>query len=112
MTSHRCHRKVKDSLEAVLKDLLDTFGLPYLTEYGLDVYGGCYNFRKKRGGGSYSKHAWGVAIDINPAENGLHTPWPEEATMPADVIDLFERHGWKSLGSLIGRDAMHFEATT
>jgi hypothetical protein len=112
LTSHRCHRKVKDSLEAVLKDLLDSFGLPWITENGLDVYGGCYNFRKKRGGNSYSKHAWGVAIDLNPAENGLHDHWPTKANMPEEAIEVFERHGWKSLGRLIGRDAMHFEATT
>jgi hypothetical protein len=112
MTSHRCHRKVKDSLERVLKDLLETYGIDWIVEHGLDVFGGIYNNRSKRGGTSKSKHAWGVAIDLNPAENGLHTPWPSKATMPIEAIETFENHGWKSLGRLIGRDAMHFEATT
>jgi len=112
MSSHRCHRKVKDSLEAVLEDLLNTFGLPWITEHGLDVFGGVYNNRSKRGSRSRSKHAWGVAIDLNPAENGLRTPWPGQATMPIEAIEIFEKHGWKSLARVIGRDAMHFEATS
>ena len=112
LTSHRCHRKVKDSLEAILQEILDTFGLAWITEHGLDVYGGCYNYRKKRGGNSYSKHAWGVAIDLNPAENGLHMNWPQAANMPEEVIEIFEKHGWKSLARVIGRDAMHFECTS
>lgn len=112
LNSHRCHRKVKDSLEAVLEDLLGTFGLAWITEHGLDVFGGVYNNRSKRGGRSTSKHAWGVAIDLNPSENGLHTPWPKRATMPVGAIETFEKHGWKSLARVIGRDAMHFEATS
>lgn len=113
VTSHRCHRKVRDSLEAVLTDLLETYGRDWITEHGLDVFGGIYNDRSIRGGShAKSKHAWGVAIDLNPAENGLHTPWPSRATMPVEAIETFERHGWKSLARVIGRDAMHFEATS
>lgn len=112
LNSHRCHRKVKDSLEAVLEDLLKTYGLAWITHHGLDVFGGCYNNRSKRGSQSRSKHAWGVAIDLAPAENGLHAPWPGQATMPIEAIETFEKHGWKSLARQIGRDAMHFEATS
>lgn len=109
---HWCHKKVKRSLEAVLDEILETFGLTWIQENGIDVFGGVYNDRSKRGGRSKSKHAWGVAIDINPSENGLNTPWPSKATMPIEVIEVFERHGWKSLARVIGRDAMHFEATS
>ena len=112
LSSHRCHRKVRDSLEGVLDHLLITYGLDWITENGLDVFGGVYNHRKKRSGRSLSKHSWGVAIDLNPAENALNTPWPSKATMPIEAVEAFEQFGWKSLGRLIGRDAMHFEATS
>lgn len=112
LRSHRCHRLVRSSLEAILEDFLETFGQDWITENGLDVFGGVYNNRTKRAGNSKSKHAWGVAIDLNPSENGLHTPWPSRATMPIEAVETFEKHGWKSLGRVIGRDAMHFEATS
>lgn len=119
ITSHRCHAAVAESLQRVLGDLLYTFGQEWITHHGLDVFGGIYNARKKRGGSSWSKHAWGVAIDLNPAENGLRTKWREDrigesgfANMPIQAIEIFEKHGWKSLARKIGRDAMHFEATS
>lgn len=112
VTRHRAHKKVAASLKAVLQDLLDTYGIDWIREHGLDVFGGIYNNRSKRGSRSKSKHAWGVAIDLNPSENGLRTPWPSRAKMPEEAIEIFEKHGWKSLARVIGRDAMHFEATS
>lgn len=112
VTGHRCHKKVAESLKAVLQDLLDTYGIDWIREHGLDVFGGIYNNRSTRGGTSKSKHAWGAAIDLNPAENGLRTAWPTRATMPIEAIEIFEKHGWKSLARVMGRDAMHFEATS
>ncbi len=113
VTGHSCHNLVAESLVAVLTEILETYGLPWIQENGLDVFGGIYNDRNTRSGGhSKSKHAWGVAIDLNPAENGLYTPWTAKANMPHEAIEIFEKHGWKSLARVIGRDAMHFEATT
>jgi hypothetical protein len=65
-----------------------------------------------RGGHAWSRHAWGIAIDLDPDRNGLHAPWPISATMPEPVIRIFEKHGWKSYARSLGRDAMHFQATT
>jgi hypothetical protein len=31
--------------------------------------------------------------------------------MPIEAMEAFAKRGWKNLGWLIGRDAMHFEAT-
>ena len=33
---------------------------------GLDMYGGCYNYRPRRSASSLSVHAWAAAIDIAP----------------------------------------------
>ena len=112
VTGHSCHKKVAKSLAAVLTEILETYGIDWIRKQGLDVFGGIYNNRPTRGGKSKSKHAWGVAIDLNPAENGLKTSWPAKASMPVEAVEIFEKHGWKSLARVIGRDAMHFEATS
>ena len=102
----RCHKLVADSLVAALDDIASG---PYC--HILMEYAGCFNFRPMRGGTRYSKHAWGVAIDLLPSKNGLHTHWPSKATMPFEVMEAFARQGWVGLGWAIHRDAMHFEAT-
>lgn len=107
-----CHRLVKDSLQAVLESLLNWYGPDGLRELGLDLLGGIYNLRRMRDGKEWSVHAYGAAIDLNPSKNGLHTAWPSEAVMPVKVIELFEAAGWTSLARVIGRDAMHFQATS
>ena len=107
-----CHSLVKDSLRAILEGILAHYGnIAAVRAARMDLYGGCYNYRKMRGGSSWSRHAWGIAIDIDPDRNGLRTPWPGEATMPLDVIEIFEAAGWKSGARAWSRDAMHFQAT-
>jgi hypothetical protein len=68
------------------------------------------NVRPKRGGGGWSEHAYGNAIDINPAKNPFHS---SQTDLPANVSEMAARHGltwggdWKE-GS---KDPMHFEWT-
>jgi hypothetical protein len=112
VTHTRCHKLVADSLRAILSDLLEQYGsLDQLQRFGLDLFGGIYNYRRMRGGSAWSRHAWGIAIDLDPDRNGLHTPWPSQATMPLKAIEIFEKHGWKSYARSRGNDAMHFQAT-
>lgn len=115
----RCHRLIRKPLVAALRELLDTHGMDWIRQHGLDLFGGIYNDRSVRGGRAKSKHAWGVAIDLNPDENGNRTPWvPGKqrskgyATMPQAAIQIFEKHGFKSAARAWGRDAMHFQFTT
>jgi hypothetical protein len=108
----RCHRLVAESLTTILAELIEEYGsLERLQRVGLDLFGGIYNYRRMRGGHAWSRHAWGIAIDLDPDRNGLHTPWPISATMAERAIRVFERHGWKSYARTLGRDAMHFQAT-
>ena len=37
----------------------------------LDVWGGCLNVRKMRGGTRNSMHSWGIALDYDPQNNQL-----------------------------------------
>ena len=71
VTRMRCHKLVAAKFEAVFKELLETYGLARIKELGIDLFGGCFNFRKMRGGSSWSKHSWGIAIDLDPARNKL-----------------------------------------
>jgi hypothetical protein len=102
----RCHRLVADSLRRVLVEIA-------AGPHGgiLKRYAGTFNHRPMRGGNRPSKHSWGVAIDLDPASNGLQTAWPDRATMPFEVAEAFAREGWKAAAVAWGRDAMHFEAT-
>lgn len=112
LRSITCHRLVGGSLAGILEAIRDRHGLEWIKAHQLDHYGGCYNFRRMRGGSSWSTHAWGIAIDLDPARNGLRTPWPAKAAMPVEAIEAFEAEGWTSLARVIGRDAMHFQATS
>ena len=118
ITRFSCNAKVHDSLKIILQRILEELGLPYIKKHGLDLYGGCVNVRKARFKEWYSRHSWGIAIDINPEQNGLDTPWEDGkqgqkgyATMPTAVIEIFEDQGWKSGARAWGKDAQHFQAT-
>lgn len=107
----RCHRKVKDSLLRILSEI----GTRWIDRRGImeeaEDYGGIFNFRQMRGGNAPSRHSWGIAIDIDPDDNGNHTRWPEHADMPLEIMEAFAREGWMSAGAFWGRDGMHFQAT-
>lgn len=103
--SIRCHDRVADSLKRVLTVLAKTH--PDI----LAQYAGVYNNRPMRGGSLPSLHARGAAIDLAADTNRLSQSWPTSADMPFEVMEAFAREGWVGLGWLIGRDAMHFQAT-
>lgn len=107
------HELVRDSLERILTRILEEFKEEGIRRYGLDQYGGLTSVRMMRGStNKISRHSFGIAIDLNPAENGLRTQWPERATMPKLAIRCFEEEGWTSFARVRGFDAMHFQATS
>lgn len=74
----------------------------------LQTYGGCYNWRTKRGQGKLSTHCWGISVDLNPVENGLGT----YGNMAQEVVDVFKEYNfvwggdWKPKAYC---DPMHFQ---
>jgi hypothetical protein len=106
----RCHKLVKDSLLRVLADIKSRHGDDPEIMKACQSYGGIYNFRNMRGGSRLSKHSWGVAIDLDPGNNGNKTSWPQRSSMPFEIIEAFAREGWVSAAGFWGRDGMHFEA--
>ena len=112
VTRMRCHKLVAAKFEAVFKELLETYGLARIKELGIDLFGGCFNFRKMRGGSSWSKHSWGIAIDLDPARNKLKETRATARFARAEyqpMIDIFYKHGFISLGVERNFDWMHFE---
>ncbi len=109
----RCHAKVKDSLGRVLANVLAAYGQQRIRELRLDLFGGGYNSRNKRGGTSLSTHAWGIAFDFDPDRNQLK--WTHErASFARPEYDAWwkcwEDEGWVSLGRTRNYDWMHVQA--
>jgi len=72
---------------------------------------GTYNCRTVADTGEPSMHSWGAAIDIN-AVRAAYWLWPRAVaaeTLPAQIIDIFERHGFIWGGKWLHYDTMHFE---
>jgi len=112
ITTMRCHKYVADNFRGVFKDLLAHYGYDKIKQLGIDLYGGCFNYRNKRSGSIPSMHSWGIAIDLDPARNPLKATketaqfaHPEYAAM----INGFYNHGFISLGVERNYDWMHFE---
>jgi hypothetical protein len=112
VTKMRCHKLVADKFVAVFNDILAHYGYEKIVELGIDLFGGCFNYRKMRGGSDWSRHSWAVAIDLDPARNLLkETSRTARFARPEykDMIDIFYKHGFVSLGREKNYDWMHFE---
>jgi hypothetical protein len=108
----QCHKLVHDQLKAIFEEILQVYGYEKIVKLGIDLFGGCYNFRTMRGGTEPSRHSWGIAIDLSPIENALKTHWLKSEFSKVEyskMIDIFYKHGFLSLGKEKGYDAMHFE---
>lgn len=109
----RCNAKVKDSLQRVLTAVLAHYGADALRTLRLDVFGGGYALRDKRGGNTTSTHSWGIAFDFDPDHNQLK--WDKtRASFAQPKYDAWwrcwESEGWVSLGRTRNYDWMHVQA--
>jgi hypothetical protein len=109
-----CNRAVAESLSRVLARVHDSYGEKEIRDLRLDLYGGCYNPRRKRGGSSLSTHSWAIAVDWDPDGNQLR--WGRDRARMArpeydEWWDAWEDEGWHSLGRARNFDWMHIQAT-
>jgi hypothetical protein len=112
VTKMRCHKLVADDFLSVFNTLLHHYGLAKIQELGIDLFGGCFNFRAMRGGSDYSRHSWGLAIDLDPERNQLKETaatarFARSEYLP--MIEIFYNHGFVNLGVEKNYDWMHFE---
>jgi hypothetical protein len=109
----QCHKLAAAPFKAVFSDLLAHYGLTELQRLGIDLFGGCVNIRTMRGSKTkWSRHAWGIAIDLDPARNGLKTKKPIAQFSKPEykaMIDIFTKHGFIGYGPAKDYDWMHFE---
>lgn len=73
--------------------------------------GGTFNWRAIAGTGRLSPHAFGIALDINPA-TGQYWRWsdgPAGPPLPWEIVETFERNGFIWGGRWAHLDSFHFE---
>jgi len=96
-----CHRLMWEPLEGALNQILDEGLADTLSVKDFKKSGGCYAPRRINrfdAGGSISRHAWGVAIDIN-TKSSYHPR----------VVEIFNSWGFAWGGTWTSPDEMHFE---
>ena len=93
-----------------MNEVLQAYGADLINDLGLDLFGGCFNHRKVRGGKRLSTHSWGIAIDWDPANNRLrwdHTRARFAGDAYADWLDIWAAYGFANLGRVRDYDWMH-----
>ena len=108
-----CHKKVKDSIDRVLTQVLNEYSIEKIKILRLDYFGGCFNYRLMRGGTQLSTHSWGIALDFDPVNNQLKWGRDRASFARPEYIkwwECWEKEGWVSLGRQRNYDWMHVQA--
>lgn len=71
----------------------------------LDIWGGCYQFRAKRGGKDLSVHSWGIAFDYLDHLG----PYGRLSVIPDPIIVIGEKLGFENGRDWNTPDGMHFQ---
>ena len=99
-----CHKALFPQLRQALSEVRRR-SLSFLID--TSQYGGCYGprFIGRVAGGRLSHHAWGIAIDINAADNAFGT----RSDLDQRLVEIMERSGFTWGGRWLVPDGMHFE---
>lgn len=112
----RFHKKCAASAQSAYEEAVKAYGEKRFRELGLDRFAGAYMPRLMRGSTkTFSMHAYGCAHDTYAAPNGLNVHKPKALFSGADYVQWFniwEGHGWTSLGRAADRDYMHIQAAS
>ena len=95
-----CHVGMISALRSAMSEL-EQANLGFLVE----TFHGCWNPRFIGGARSVSRHAWGVAVDINYQANVTG----QTTTQDARLVETMERWGFTWGGNWLVPDAAHFE---
>jgi hypothetical protein len=107
--NHNCHVRVIDAIQQALTEIREQGLEDEIDLTNSNRYGGCYVGRFSRlakdNFGPISRHAWGMAFDINTSTNAQGAV-PQ---MNCDVVRIFRKHGFAWGGNYLMPDGMHFE---
>lgn len=99
-----CNREIIPPLRDAMAELADA-GLAHLVDRS--DYAGCYGPRVISPGQGLSRHAWGIAVDLNATTNA----YGDHPTLDARVVEAMQRQGFSWGGTWRIPDGMHFEYT-
>lgn len=95
------NRDIQVPLEKTFRDLI---AAKLHTE--IKTYDGCFVIRNQRGSNSISRHAWGIAIDQNAAQNPLYG----KVTWSDAFLNVWRNNKWICGADFHSRkDGMHIE---
>lgn len=106
------HENILPAVKQALGQVLDHYGLDEIKRLKLNRFDGCYNPRKKRGGTTWSVHAYAAALDFAASENPLHADH-KTALFARPEYEAWWR-AWEAVGAVsLGRqcdfDWMHVQ---
>ena len=105
---NNCHRIVVDAIQGALTEIKRAGLSQFVNTQNSNRYGGCFVGRYNRLAGNFgapSRHAWGMAIDINTDTN----PQGGVPQMNCAVVRIFRKWGFAWGGNFWPADGMHFE---
>jgi hypothetical protein len=105
---NNCHRIVVDAIQGALTEIKRAGLSRFVNTQNSNQYGGCFVGRYNRLAGNFgapSRHAWGMAIDINTDTN----PLGGIPQMNCAVVRIFRKWGFAWGGNFWPADGMHFE---
>jgi len=113
VSGFECHALVKDSIDRILAKTLAHYGADEIRRLNLDIFSGCRVVRRITGGSGWSMHSWGIAIDIDAANNEFRDSWKSgkmDGPEYAAFVQFWYDEGWINLGKERNYDPMHFQA--
>ena len=105
---NNCHRDVVPAIQGALTEIKEAGLAKYIDVQNSNSSGGCFVGRYNRLAkmfGSPSRHAWGMALDINTNTNQQGTT----PHMKCEIVRIFRKWGFAWGGGFYPADGMHFE---
>lgn len=97
------HERIADSVRRALTLTLEHYGIDEIKRLRLNRFDGCYNPRKKRGGTTWSVHAYAAALDFAADRNPMAADH-KAALFARPEYEAWWR-AWESVGAVsLGRE--------
>lgn len=106
--SNNCHKVVAIAIQGALTEIKKAGLKKFIDLQNSNRYGGCFVGRYNRMGGTFgspSRHAWGMALDINTVTNAQG----RVPLMNCRIVHIFRKWGFAWGGNFWPADGMHFE---